>query len=875
MTSIYPSSASSTSKSTSSANLLRISGMASGIDTDAVVKSMVSNYQTKIDKANQAKQTLQWKQDAYRDIIKGIKGLQEYFDPLSDKYILSGKSLNINSAASGNTSTVSATASASAKAGTYKVNVSKLATQANITGSSLNSMIDSKDGARWENATIKFNTISVKLDANIDTNLDGKTTLDEVAANINKQVSANSNLKGKISVSADASGNLIFKNEKAAGTGAITVTATNSGSGTIFSKTITEQSSYNYNDYVSKWNNATLTLDTNLKLDAITDTTTNEDTVKKLVENINSKISANSSLNGKVSAKANGTNIVFENKSNTDISFTNPESGSVITISKAQSDGSVGTSGDISVTDISKWSGANLKLTTSLTLDNISDTNNSGDISLDEVVTSINNKISSNSAISGKMSASYINDGSSSYIKFSGTGYMKLTVTSLGGISGDMLSTKSIGSGISSTSKLISDLGFSSDTTGTEDIKFTLNGSTVSLDVDDSTTIQSLMDAVNSATSGSVAMSVDDITGKISFQSKSYGSTSSVAITNISGANDIISKLGIQNTTAAGTDSIVSITAPGQTSATTITQSSNNFTVNGVTYNLVGITEDEDTNITVTANSDTVVSNMKKFIEDYNTIISTINTKLTEKKNSDYAPLTDSQKESMSEDQIKAWEAKAKVGILKNDDYLNTLMSQLRGIFSSPVYSSYTDKDNNTKISLSFGSYGTNAIGIDTSTDYTDGGKLVLKDEAKLKSAIENNFEDFKKLFVGVSSTSLDTDKSYAGSKKYMEDGLFKRMDTILRDYVSSPGVGEDGTYTLSGSMNIFVNKQYDYSTFGYSGKNTLPDQVYKQTVSISKLKTQMSDAETRYYAKFTALEKAMSALNSQQSSLNSMLGTS
>ncbi len=70
--------------------------MASGIDTDAVVKSMVSNYQAKIDKANQAKQTLQWQQEGYRDIIKGVKGLQDYFDPLSSKYMLSGNSFNTN-----------------------------------------------------------------------------------------------------------------------------------------------------------------------------------------------------------------------------------------------------------------------------------------------------------------------------------------------------------------------------------------------------------------------------------------------------------------------------------------------------------------------------------------------------------------------------------------------------------------------------------------------------------------------------------------------------------------------------------------------------------------------------------------------------------
>ena len=166
----------------------------------------------------------------------------------------------------------------------------------------------------------------------------------------------------------------------------------------------------------------------------------------------------------------------------------------------------------------------------------------------------------------------------------------------------------------------------------------------------------------------------------------------------------------------------------------------------------------------------------------------------------------------MSADQITTWETKAKIGILRKDDNLTNLMTQLRGTLYSPVYSSYSSGSPSTgKVSLSFGTYGTGAIGIDTSTDYSDGGKLVITDEAKLKNAIENNMSDFKKMFIGSSSTPLDSTKAYIGSPKYNEDGIFSRMDNIMRDYVASPGLGKDGTYSLSGYMNIFVNKQYDF----------------------------------------------------------------
>ncbi|NMF03258.1 flagellar filament capping protein FliD [Clostridium beijerinckii] len=666
MTSIMQSS-STNSSSTSSKNLLRISGMASGIDTDSVVKSMVSNYQAKIDKANQAKQLLQWKQDAYRDIIKGVKGLQEYFNPTSDKYILGSNSMNINTATSDITSIASATATSSATAGTYVVTATSLAEQAKVTGKSLDSMIDVTSVTNWANVNLKV----------------GNKTID-------------------------------LSNSSVASTA----------------------------------------------------------TPSTVVASINSQIAAASA----------------------------------------------------------------------------SDTSLSG------------------------VSASYVSDGTNSYIKFTksstNTSSVNLAATNSGN---DIVLNSSVNSGISSSTKL-STLGI------TQDISFKVNGTTIPLTYKSTSTVQDLMDAVKSATSGTVAMSIDDTTGSISFQSKNYGSTSSVTL--VDDTNTTLNKLNIYKSsdsaaqiasklTDTGADAIVKITAPGQ-SAVTTTQSSNQFTINGMNYNLVN---KGTTNITVTANSDKVVTNIKNFIKDYNTIISTINTKLTEKKNNDYPPLTDAQKESMSEDQIKAWETKAQVGILRNDDYLSNLMSQLRGVFSSPVYSSYTSGDptKNSKVALSFGKYG-NAVGIDTSKDVTDGGLLVVADENKLTNAIKNNLEDFKKLFVGATDNQeLSADKSYIGSDNYMEDGLLKRMDNILRQYVAAPGLGQDGKYTLSGSMNIFVNKQYDYSSSGYSSKNTLSDQVYKQTLIVSKLNTQMSDAENRYYKQFSALESAMNSLNSQQSALTSM----
>ncbi|MDR3593984.1 flagellar filament capping protein FliD [Clostridium sp.] len=668
------SSSTSSGSSTASSSVLRITGMASGIDTDAVVKSMVSDYQAKIDKANQAEQTLQWQQDAYRTIITGIKGLQEYFDPLSSKYILSSNSFDTNTATNSNSSVVSATASSSAKTGTYAVTVGNLATQASIEGTPVSSLVQVNNLSNWTNSPNK----------------------------------------------------LAFDDNG-----------------------------------------------TEVDLSNITGTTT-----QGLVDNINSQI-ASSALNGKVTASY-VKEVTSSGTTNEYIKFTQASSNT-----------------DTINIDSSKTTG----------------------------ILDVKNNTPITTGISSSMALSTL---SSNPISFS--------------LSYDSASTTTPVSIVSSSTD----------------------------------TLQSLMDKVSSATNGAVTMSIDDSTGKISFQTKNSGSTSALTITD----NGNLSALGIATTTnstggtakSSGTDANVTITEPGGSQVTT-TESSNNFTTNGVTYNLVGT---GTANTTVTSNTDAVVANIKSFVTDYNTIISTINTKLTEKKDSAYPPLTDAQKASMSADQITAWNAKAQVGVLRNDDNLQNLMTQLRGALA-PVYNSYSSTNPSTgEVALSFGSYGTSAVGLDTSNDYTDGGKLVITDPTKLADAITNNPDDFKKLFIGTSSTPLDTTKSYVGSQTYQEDGIFTRMSNILTSFVGDPGIGTDGTSTLSGTMNIFVNKQFDFSSTGYtSGQNTIPDQIYQQTVNITNLNTQMSDAEDRYYAKFSALESAMNTLNSQQSTLTSMLGSS
>ena len=55
---------------------MRMSGLMSGMDTETIIKELVSAKQTKVDDAKKAQTKLQWKQDAWKELNTKLKNLQ-------------------------------------------------------------------------------------------------------------------------------------------------------------------------------------------------------------------------------------------------------------------------------------------------------------------------------------------------------------------------------------------------------------------------------------------------------------------------------------------------------------------------------------------------------------------------------------------------------------------------------------------------------------------------------------------------------------------------------------------------------------------------------------------------------------------------------
>lgn len=192
-------------------NSVKITGLATGMDIDAMVEAMVTAEQNKIDKAKQTQQITKWKQEQYRDIISDIKNFSnKYFDVLSKDYILGSQGLSTATVKSSNSSVISAVAGSNAIESNYTFDVEKLATSpsmsSNVTLSKTDKLSDL--GVVGEKSfKIGTGTNSVSSVITIDEN----DTVESMVQKINKEsggkyTATYSEMTGKFSIKSNTTG---------------------------------------------------------------------------------------------------------------------------------------------------------------------------------------------------------------------------------------------------------------------------------------------------------------------------------------------------------------------------------------------------------------------------------------------------------------------------------------------------------------------------------------------------------------------------------------------------------------------------------------------------------------------------------------------
>ena len=110
-----------------------LSGMVSGLDTDAIVKAMVSGQQAKATKIENKITLNKWSKEAWSGLNTKI---YSFYTKYASKLRLQ-TSYMTRTASSSNESVVKATASSSAAVGTHKLQVLELASSQYVTGKQL------------------------------------------------------------------------------------------------------------------------------------------------------------------------------------------------------------------------------------------------------------------------------------------------------------------------------------------------------------------------------------------------------------------------------------------------------------------------------------------------------------------------------------------------------------------------------------------------------------------------------------------------------------------------------------------------------------------------------------------------------------------
>lgn len=248
----------------------------------------------------------------------------------------------------------------------------------------------------------------------------------------------------------------------------------------------------------------------------------------------------------------------------------------------------------------------------------------------------------------------------------------------------------------------------------------------------------------------------------------------------------------------------------------TVVQSSNDFEIDGVKFTAMSKTTEPIT-VSVERDVDTMVKNVTDFINEYNTLISEMSTKLYADSARKYQPLTEEEKDAMTEKEVETWENKIKSAIFRNDSTLRGLYNGIR----STMTGSYQGQEG---ISNEFNML--TQIGIKSSS-WTDRGKLTVDEEA-LKKALTTNADDVANLLSKVANN--------------INDQLFE---------ASKP--------TNERSYNQFFNDK------------TLTTNISQYAKDLITAQEKYDRMETYYYKKFTAMETAYNKMNSQSSLFSSL----
>ena len=260
----------------------------------------------------------------------------------------------------------------------------------------------------------------------------------------------------------------------------------------------------------------------------------------------------------------------------------------------------------------------------------------------------------------------------------------------------------------------------------------------------------------------------------------------------------------------------------------TLTSNTTNISVSGLELEILGTTEGETVNITVTNDVSGIYDTIKDFLSEYNALLKEMNSYYNADSAKGYDVLSDDEKEAMKDSEVEKWEDKIKDSLLRRDSTLNSIISSFR----NKMMGTFTASNGKT--------YSLSSIGISTSGDYAEGGLLHIRGD--------------------------EDDAEYADEKNVLKQLLEEDPDAVTDVFTHL-------TESLYTDLQKKMSRTPLSSALTFYNDKEMNSQLSDYKTRISKLEAKFNEMEDRYYKQFTAMEKAMANMQSQQNSLASYLG--
>lgn len=264
----------------------------------------------------------------------------------------------------------------------------------------------------------------------------------------------------------------------------------------------------------------------------------------------------------------------------------------------------------------------------------------------------------------------------------------------------------------------------------------------------------------------------------------------------------------------------------------------NTITVNGLTVTATettGVNEDgslKTVSITTTDDTDAIYDMIRDFFSEYNTLINEMDKSYNAASSKGYEPLTDDEKEQMSEDEIEKWETKIKDSLLRKDSTLSSVSQAMKSAMQQGV-------------KIGDRTYYLSDFGIGTQSYFTaaENEKSALHIDGDEDDSVSSGKTDKLRNMI---LTDPDTVVSFFSG---LASNVYNKLTTKMQSTSLS------STYTLYNDKQM----QSEYSQY---------------TTKISQQADKISYWENYYYDQFTAMETMLSKLNSQQSALSGLISS-